>query len=138
MIRLFLGLAAVAAPLHFDHLPLGSAARVLSARYHAQITILAKATTLVSGEFSQLTISQALALIASQAGLVVRSDETGFVIGPKLPESPPSAAGRSATALPPEALAKAGGPSVSSAAQRAILLRRRAELLQQAAKLTAP
>lgn len=138
MIRLFLGLAAVASPLHFDHLPLGSAARVLSARYHAPITILAKATTPVSGDFSQLTVHQALALIASQAGLVVRSEGTGFVIGPKLPEGPPAAAGGSATSLSPEALAKGGGPSGTPAEQRASLLRRRAELLQQAAKLTAP
>ena len=124
MIRLFLGLAVVAPPLHFDHLPLGSVARVLSARYQISITILSNATAPVTGDFSQLPIRQALTLAAAQAGLVVRPEGGGWTIGPKLPVTTEKPA-RPEVALHP-------------AEQRAALLRRRTELLQQAAKLTAP
>ncbi len=126
MIRLLLGLAVVAPPLHFDHLPLGSVARVLSAKYQVSITILANATAPVTGDFSQLSISQALTLAAAQAGLVVRPEGTGWMIGPKLPDGAEKPA-RPEVALHPGA-----------AERRAALLRQRAELLQQAAKLTAP
>jgi hypothetical protein len=135
MIRLLLALAAVAPPLHFDHLPLGSVARVLSARYQTSITILANATAPVTGDFSQLTIIQALTRAAAQAGMEVRPDGTGFIIGPKLPKAaPPTPDGWSATS----GRAGSNAPAISPAEQRAALLRRRTELLEQAAKLTAP
>jgi hypothetical protein len=121
MIAFFLGVAAVSLPLRFQQLPLGSVARVLSAQYHIEITILAEAAAPVSGDFSQLTLAQSLAESARQAGLVVRIRETGYELG--LPPPP----------VPPPADSKARPP-----ATRAELLRRRAELLQQAAKLTAP
>jgi hypothetical protein len=137
MIRLLLALAAVTPPMRFDHLPLGSAARVLSARYHTSITILANATVPVTEDFSQLTVLQALTLIAKQAGLVVRPDGTGFVIGPKLAEVAPGLGASSGRTGSGDRSVTAGQP-VSPADQRAALLHRRAELLEQAAKLTAP
>jgi hypothetical protein len=121
MILFFLGLAAAAAPLHFDHLPLGSVARVLSARFQTPITILAQAASPVTGDFSQLTLNQSLTLAADQVGLVVRAEGAGFIIGPKLPDPPVKT-----------------DPVVSPAERRAALLRRRTELLEQAAKLRAP
>jgi len=106
-------------PLHFDHLPLGSVARVLSARFHAPITILAKATMPVSGDFSGMDLRQAIEAAARQTGLEARPEGAGFVLGPKLPIP-------AATILPPPP------PAASSASQRREeLLRQRAALLDQ-------
>jgi len=122
---LFLALLAPAAPppLHFEHLPLGSVARVLSARFHVPITLLAKATSPVSGDFSGMDLRQALDAAARQTGLEARPEGAGFVLGPKLQTAPAT------VALPPPP--SAPPPALSAAQRREALLRQRAALLDQ-------
>lgn len=115
------------AALRFDKMPLGNVVRVLSARFGVPVTITAKATAPISGDFSSLDLDHALGEAAKQAGLVVQ---------------PRGADPKAARILsPPEA--KPPGPSpaevkaVLEAAdkRRAELLRQRAVLLDQAARL---
>ncbi len=66
-----LALLAEPGPLRFEAIPLGNAARILSARFHCPVTIRAGAQEPISGDFSGLDLKQALTEAARQAGLVV-------------------------------------------------------------------
>jgi hypothetical protein len=114
---------AMAAPaagssLQFDHTPLGNAARVLSARFHVPVTILARAAAPISGDFSRLQLSEAMAQAAAQAGLEARREGPGFILAP--PGIAPKA---------PEA--ESAQKPLSGAERRKALLRERAALLQR-------
>lgn len=99
-------------PLRFNAVPLGNAARILSARFHCPVTIRAGAQEPISGDFSGLDLRQALAEAARQAGLVVVPQE-----GP---------AGGYSLERP-----KAVSPA-EAARRRSELLRQRARLLESA------
>ena len=115
-----------ALPLRFHHMPLGNVVRVLSARFHAQVTITAGATAPVTGDFTGMDLPHALAEAARQAGLVVvalgADPKAGFELEPP-PPTPP--------APPPNVATEAA----AAARRRAELLRRQAELIQEADRL---
>jgi len=108
--------------LRFANLPLGNVAMVLSARFHAPVTITTNAGARISGDFSGLGFGEVLTAVGRQAGLVARplgaDDSAGFVLEP--PGSPTLTAAETKSAL--EAAAR----------RRAELLRERKALLEQA------
>ncbi len=116
--------AMPAAALRFNRMLLGNVARVLSARFRTMVTITAHADAPITGDFSSLDLPQALQEAAAQAGLVVLpagSDRTsGYTLGLPLP---PVAADVSRAAL------------AAAQERREQLLKQRAVLLDQAARL---
>ena len=114
--------SGASAPLHFDNMPLGNVVRILSARYHAPVTLTAGAQAPITGDLTGMDVRQALAEAARQAGLVVVALGTnpadGFSLGPPPPPGPG-----------PD---KDGVDTAAAARRRAELLRRRAELLKAA------
>lgn len=64
--------APIPPPLQFDHVALGNVSRVISARFHAPVTLFAGAKVPITGDFSKLDLDGCLAEAAKQAGLVVK------------------------------------------------------------------
>ena len=94
--------------LRFERVPLGNVVRVLSARFATPVTIAANARAPISGDFSEMDLARALAAASGQAGLVVLPiAPRGFIL--QAP-APPNAA-------------------------REALLKKRADLLESAARL---
>lgn len=95
-------------PLTFDHVALGNVSRVLSARYHAPLTLYAGAKAPISGDFSKLDLDATLAEVARQAGLVVKplgkSPTDGYAL--QEPPKPDPAAILAAAAKRRDALLK--------------------------------
>jgi hypothetical protein len=132
--------ATVAAPpataLRFSAMPLGNVARVLSARYCAPVTITAHATAPVTGDFSGLSLRQALTAAARQAGLMLvpmgATDSAGFSLS--LPsDAAPSAPAPAAAS--PKSSSEAQGDLAQAQRRREQLFRQRAALLDAAAQL---
>jgi hypothetical protein len=125
-------------PLRFEKMPLGNVVRVLSARFHAPVTVAAQATVPITGDFSALDFPRALTEAARQAGLVVvpagPDAAAGYVLEPPAKPDP-------SVALGPKPDAGAGGLTLveikagleAAAGRRAELLRQRAALVRQAA-----
>lgn len=115
------------APLQFNHMPLGNVVRVISARFHTPVTILAGALVPVTGNFTGMDARQALEEAARQAGLTVVPLGAKASAGFLLEAPPPSKPGPSAPAT----------DSATVASLRAELLQRRAELAKEASRLNA-
>jgi len=128
--------AAPAAALHFNAMPLGNVARVLSARYSAPVTIAAHATAPVTGDFSGLSLRQALTAAARQAGLVLvplgATDSAGFSLS--LPADAAVNASAAAAAAP-RTNSDTQGDLAKAERRREQLFRQRAALLDAAAQL---
>jgi len=127
---------ASALPMKFSKMPLGNVMRVMSARYGAPFTIETKAKTPISGDFHSLDLPAAVAEVARQAGLFAiplgKDPSAGF----RLSLHPPAAP----NPIEPSLAASASAPSAASpsAVPAAVAPeRRRAELLQQRARLLA-
>jgi hypothetical protein len=126
---------SLAAALHFDHMALGNVARLLSARFSTPVTLAAGAKAPISGDFSGFNVRQALDAAAQQAGLVVvplgADDAAGFSL-----MFPPDAA---KTAAAPDAVVKSGAEVRTELEladrRRELLLRKRAALLEDAARI---
>jgi hypothetical protein len=113
--------AMPAAALRFNRMPLGNAARVLSARFRTMVTITAHADAPITGDFSSLDLPQALREAAAQAGLVVLPPGSARPAGYTLGLPPAADEPRAALAAAQE--------------RREQLLKKRAVLLDQAARL---
>jgi len=148
-IVIFLAAAALAhantIPLRFERVPLGNVVRILSARFRAQVTIAAQSAAPITGDFSDLTLPQALAAAAAQAGLEVvplgAGDASGYLLkkGSDLcPAEAKSAGPKVLSADPAQA-----GPAdakialVIAAGRRAALLKQRTQLQQNASRMQA-
>jgi len=59
--------SGASAPLHIDNMPLGNVVRILSARYHAPVTLTAGAQAPITGDLTGMDVRQALAEAARQA-----------------------------------------------------------------------
>jgi hypothetical protein len=149
LFAIFLAAAAMAAgktiALQFERVPLGNVVRILSARFRAQVTIAAQSAAPITGDFSGLTLRQALAAAAAQAGLEVvplgTGDASGYLLqkgpglrqadaksaAPKMPSTGPEQAGPAEARI---ALAIAAG-------RRAALLKQRTQLQQSASRMQA-
>ncbi len=83
------------ARLKFDQVALGNVIRILSARFHAPVTIVARSGSPVSGDFTALGLNAALARAATQAGLEVvslgASPAAGYLLRPPASGAPISA-----------------------------------------------
>ncbi len=127
--------APSAAPLRFSAMPLGNVARVLSARYSAPVTITAHATAPVTGDFSGLSLRQALTAAARQAGLVLvpmgATDSAGFSLSLPSDAAPSPAAGAASAKTSSETQ----GDLAQAERRREQLFRQRAALLDAAAQL---
>jgi len=140
-LSIFLAASALASPapkpLRFDRVPLGNVARVLSARFHAPVTIEANATAPITGDFSGLNLRQALAAAAAQSGLEVvslgKDDRAGYL----LKNPPPIQVGPGPEVGGHLIPCDTGATPATAAERRAALLRRRADLLKAAADLPA-
>lgn len=125
-----------ALPMRFSKVPLGNVMRVMSARYGVPFTIEANAVAPISGDFRSLDLKATVAEVARQAGLFAipmgKEDSAGFCLSLHPPAAPnpiapaPSAAAAASLAASPSAAPAATDPE-----------RRRAELLQQRARLLA-
>ena len=152
--------APIGNPLRFDHLPLGNAVRILSARASVPVTIKANAKAPVTGDFSRLDLRPALAEAAAQAGLELvvlgKTDADGFLLRlPKVPVAPappsalvaiPAPAPRVAALLQPAARPRPMSPAAArksaatvelgiAAGRRAALLKQREALVQAESNL---
>jgi hypothetical protein len=128
--------------LRFKKMPLGNVARVLSAQFNAPVTIVANAQAPITGDFSNLSLKEALTAAGSQTGLVVvplgLDASAGFVLCPSVAVAAgaiPTAAGVADS--PPNfdshTMAKIKAELKTAARRRAELLRQRADLLEQSA-----
>ena len=127
---------AAALPMRFSQVPLGNVMRVMSARYGVPFTIEANAAAPISGDFRKLDLKAAVAEAARQAGLFAIPLGKDASAGFRLSLHPPAAP----NPIEPSPLAVAPAPpavSNPSAAPPADPARRRAELLQQRARLLA-
>jgi hypothetical protein len=108
--------------LRFDQMPLDHVARILSARFATPVTIAGNFRAPISGDFSALDLKQALAEAARQAGLVLVPAGSGGSAGFCL--------------APPDRISFFDPGSAQAAAKRrAELLKKREDLLDQAALL---
>jgi hypothetical protein len=114
--------AMPAKALRFDRMLLGNVARVLSARFRTMVTITAHADAPITGDFSSLDLPQALREAAAQAGLVVLPAGSGAATGYTL-------------GLPPAMADEAPAALAAAQQRREQLLKQRAVLLDQAARL---
>jgi hypothetical protein len=120
----------------FSKVALGNVVRVFSARYGAPFTIEAKAKAPITGDYTNVALPDAVTDVARQAGLYA------IPMGPKPSDGyrlavHPAPAPAPATTAPAATVAgkPAGGPADPAEEARAALLRERARLLEQAAKL---
>ena len=107
------GQKSPAGTLRFEKMPLGNVVRILSARFSTPVTIAANARAPITGDFSAMDLPRALGAASRQAGLIV------------VPLGPVASAG---FALEPP-------PAVPTGGTREALLKKRADLLEQAARL---
>jgi hypothetical protein len=122
-------------PLKFSNIPLGNVMRILSAQYGVTFTIEANAKFPISGDFRALSLAAAVAEAARQAKLFAiplgETPAAGFRLSLRPPpvQRPPERAALAGTPV------RAAPPPDESDRVRARLLRDRARLLANAARL---
>jgi hypothetical protein len=121
--------------LKFNKVPLGNVMRVFSARFGGvPLTVEARATAPISGDFSGDDVQTAVSAAARQAGLFTVPLGATPAAGFRLTLHPPPPAPVASTVKSAPIGGPAPGPSEAER-RRTELLRQRAQLLQAAAKL---